>query len=199
MSLSPKRKGRLTGSVFAAAIGLNPYQSRQALYRQLVGIDPPFEGNEATQYGHDHESYAVDAYEAEMGVILDRSGDQQKFVIHPEHDWLGCTPDGYSGDIVVEFKCPYRQNLYPDVPDYYMPQIQGQMMITGKPECHFVCWTPSDLAVWRVSSSEDYQSRMLIYLQKFYELWKAGIEPPKMKKPTLPTIKTEIILWSCGN
>ncbi len=139
MSLSPKRSGRLTASNFAAAMGLNPYMSRQKLYRQLMGLEPKFEGNEMTQWGQDHEQDAVDAYEAEMGVICTNTGENQKFVIPPDLDWLGCTPDGFTQKGLVEFKCPYSQELYQNVPGYYMPQIQGQMLITGMLVCDFVC------------------------------------------------------------
>lgn len=192
--LSPKRKGRLTASAFSAAIGINPYQSRQQLWRVMMGIEPPFEGNEATQYGNDHEPFAVDAYEAEMGAILDKSSDKQEFFIHPEHNWLGCTPDGFNGDIVVEIKCPFRGELYPDVPCYYMPQIQGQMMITGAKECHFVCWTPDELAVWGVPSREDYQDHLFQLLDDYWQCVQQEQEPMRRKKPQLPKVTTDRII-----
>ncbi|MDT8372238.1 MAG: YqaJ viral recombinase family protein [Gammaproteobacteria bacterium] len=197
MSLSPERNGRLTASNFAAAMGLNPYQSRQKLYRQLIGIDPKFEGNEMTEYGSLHEPDAVDAYEAETGTIVEAANDKQMFIIHPEHNWLGCTPDGFVNDIndtLVEFKCPYKQELYVNVPAYYLPQVQGQMMITGAAYCHFVCWTPDELAVWGVESRQDYQEEMLELLTEFWQSVKSGEEPRRKKKPLLPAISIERII-----
>ncbi len=196
MSLPLERKGRLTASNFAAAMGLNPYMSRQKLYRQLMGLEPKFEGNEMTQWGQDHEQDAVDAYEAEMGVICTKTGDEQEFVIRgePALDWMGCTPDGYNGRRLIECKCPYSQNLYDSIPDYYMPQIQGQMTITGCGECDFVCWTPNDLAVWRVYFDETYSELMVTELLSFYETWKAGKEPKRTKKPVMPEVKIERII-----
>lgn len=195
MALSPKRKGRLTASNFAAAIGLNPYMSRQKLFRQLEGIDPPFEGNEMTEYGNEHEQDAVDAYEAVTGVILDKTGDDQEFIIHKEYDWLGCTPDGViNNSHITEFKCPYRQELYKNIPTYYIPQIQGQMEITSSELCDFMCWTPNEIAVWRVKYSKEYWDKMFKLLERFYTDWKSGKEPAKMRKPSMPEINVERIL-----
>lgn len=194
MSLSPERKGRLTASVFAAAIGLNPYMSRQALYRQLTGIDPPFTGNEATEWGSEHEQDAIDQYEAEFGVILEHTGDRQAFLIHRDHDFLGCTPDGFIGQKIVEAKCPYSMRLYDDVPSYYMPQVQGQIEITGASNCHFICWTPDEFAVWNVPRNDEYISEMMPLLVNFYNTWKAGNEPKRSKKPLLPKVITERII-----
>jgi len=188
MSLSPERKGRLTASVFAAAIGLNPYMSRQKLFRQLEGIDAPFQGNEMTQWGNDHEQDAVDAYESEFGVILSNAGNDQKFIICSDNDWIGCTPDGFNGDIVTEFKCPYSMNLYPDIPAYYMPQIQGQLGITKNKISHFACWTPENLGVWEVEFDQEYWEYELALLNNFYIQWKNKEQPARAKKPVMPQI-----------
>jgi uracil-DNA glycosylase len=194
MSLSPERNGRLTASNFAAAMGVNPYMSRQKLYRQLTGIDEPFTGNQATEWGQAHEVDAIDAYEAEFGVILDKSLDDQEFVIHPDNDWLGATVDGFNGAAVIEAKCPYSLRLYDDVPEHYMPQIQGQMEITGRDVCHFICWTPDEFAVWEVVHRKDYIEAMIALLDRFYKSWKAGEEPRRAKKPILPKVTTARII-----
>jgi len=193
VSLSPHRAGRLTASVFAAAIGLNPYMTRQKLYRELTGIDERFMGNEATQWGIDHEQDAVDQYEAEFGVILDKSGADQQFIICSDNGWMGCTPDGFHNDTLIEIKCPHSLNLYPDVPAHYMPQVQGQMAIANKHECHFICWTPDDFAVWEVEFHREYWEQELELLAKFYEQWKADEQPPRSSKPVMPDVKTNRI------
>ena len=43
--LSPERNGRLTASDHAAALGLNPYQSRQELWRRWNGLAEPHDEN----------------------------------------------------------------------------------------------------------------------------------------------------------
>jgi putative phage-type endonuclease len=188
MSLSPDREGRLTASVFASAIGVG-YDSRRQLWRQLTGREERFSGNVATQWGSDNEIRAITAYEVATGEIVEAAGGKQGFVISPTHDWMGCTPDGYVGsDIVIEAKCPASMNLYGKVPDHYMPQVQGQMFITGRKLAHFICWTPEGLEVWEVPFDEDYWHVCVFALSKFYICWKSDQEPKRQKKPILPTV-----------
>jgi putative phage-type endonuclease len=194
MSLSPEREGRLTASVFANAIGVG-YDSRQKLWRQLTGREEKFAGNDATQWGSDNEHHAITAYEVHTGDIVQSAGGKQGFVISASHDWLGCTPDGFVGDeIVVEAKCPASMNLYGRVPDHYMPQVQGQMFITERKLAHFVCWTPDGFEVWEVPFNEEYWHVCIFALSEFYSCWKSDLEPPKRKKPILPTVNYERLI-----
>lgn len=192
MSLSPERKGRLTASNFCAAMGLSKYQSRQSLYRQIKGIDPKFEGNEATQYGIENEPNAVDAYEINQGVILLDSGNNQKFVIHPYYDWLGATCDGRTQERLVEFKCPYYE-MYKDIPEQYIPQVMGQMAITGYKQADLVAWTPEELKIWRIEFSEEYWKIELDLLHEFWEHIQKDEEPKRKKKAIMPEIEYELL------
>lgn len=193
MSLSPDREGRLTASVFASAMGINPYQSRQKLYRQIKGIDEPFTGNEMTQYGNDNEHKAVNAYEIDQGVIVLNGGDKQQFHKHPDHDWLGCTPDGFTDTRLVEFKCPFG-NMYADAPAHYIAQVMGQMAITGRDQCDLVAWSPSELKIWRIDFSVDYWNEMLGLLESFWSSVENDIEPKRRKKPVMPQVFYELLI-----
>ncbi len=197
MSLSPKRAGRLTASSFANAIGIG-YDSRQKLWRRITGREPRFEGNAATQWGSDNEINAIRQYEVATGEIVQSAGDKQGFFIHPQHDWLGATPDGFvtfsDKQIVIEAKCPASMQLYGKVPDHYMPQIQGQMAITDKPAAHFICWTPDAFEVFYVPADAEYWQQCLELLTEFWACVQQDIEPPKRKKPILPpAIYTRLI------
>ena len=203
MALDPRRKGRLTASNFGAAIGLNPYMSRQKLFRTIKGLEPKFTGNEMTEWGSKHELTAVDAYEADQGVLTTRSGDDQQFIIHKTIDWIGCTPDGYVFDNrIIEVKCPWYK-MYDQIPEYYMAQMQGQMMITDTSECDFVVWyledkdemdlTKAELAIWRVQKSTKYCKEMLALLDEFWQSVQEDVEPKKRKKPVLPTVTCDLL------
>jgi len=104
VTLSPKRAGKLTASNFANAIGIG-YDSRQKLWRQLTGREEPFQGNAATEWGVSHERDAIRQYQVVTGELVDTSGQSQEFFIHSVLDWLGCTPDGFAGQTVIEAKC----------------------------------------------------------------------------------------------
>ena len=188
MSLSPERAGRLTASLFAGAIGIG-YDSRQKLWRQLTGREEKFQGNAATEWGVANEKNAIRQYQVVTGELVHRGGQNQEFFIHPVLDWLGCTPDGFVGQTVIEAKCPASLQVYGKVPDHYMPQLQGQMAITGRSLAHFVCWTPDDFEVWEVPADEEYWQQCLELLTEFWLCVKEQTEPPKRKKPTLKPVE----------
>jgi putative phage-type endonuclease len=188
LSLSPERAGRLTASVFASAIGVG-YDSRQKLWRQLTGREERFQGNAATEWGVANEKNAIRQYQVVTGELVDSGGQSQEFFIHPVLDWLGCTPDGFVGQTVIEAKCPASLQLYGKVPDHYMPQLQGQMAITGRSLAHFVCWTPDDFEVWEVPADEEYWQQCLELLTEFWLCVNENTEPPKRKKPILKTVE----------
>ena len=195
IQLSPEwheaRKDRLTASNFSAAIGLNPYTSRQKLYRQIIGEEPPFEGNEATEYGNEHEPDALFAYETATGSLVTPTG----FWVHPEYDWLGCSPDSLVGDTgLVEAKCKFSGELWQEVPDLYMPQIQAQLVISNRLYCDFISWAPDGLSVFRVPLSGEYWNTMFPLLETFWQSV-INLEPPKRaKKPVMPQVKVERIV-----
>lgn len=197
MSLSPKRAGRLTASVFASAIGIG-YDSRQKLWRQMTGREERFQGNAATEWGKDNEIHAIRQYEVMTGNLVDKSINGQEFVIHPEHDWLGCTPDGVTVDagelIVIEAKCPASMNLYGELPAHYMTQVQGQIEIVGADKAHFACWTPEGFEVFEVPKNANYWKECFALLEEFWQCVVNDVEPKKRKKPTLPTVEYRKII-----
>ena len=191
MSLSTKRAGRLTASVFANAIGIG-YDSRQKLWRRITGREERFQGNAATEWGSSNEVNAIQQYEIMSGNLVDNVLNGQEFVIHPAHDWLGCTPDGIVFDdmrkIVIEAKCPASMKLYGEVPAHYMPQVQGQIEITSSDKAHFACWTPEGFEVFEVPKHEEYWEECFALLSEFWDCVKNDEEPKKRKKPTLPEV-----------
>lgn len=147
------RKGRITASRVGAILGLSEYRSRDDVMRDMVrealGAPSEFTGNEATRYGEAHEADALDAYEQRMGIIIVPCG----FVVHPEHAWLGASPDGLvEDDGMVECKCPYRA-MYTMPSLEYRAQMQLQMACTGRQWCDFVIWRDGEPViverVWR--------------------------------------------------
>ena len=181
------REGKLTGSAFGQAAGLGP-GSRAQLWRRMMGMEPAFEGNAATEWGTDKEPVAVAAYEQHCGMSAQLVG----FLTHREHDWLGCSPDFLVGEAGMgEIKCPFSQTLYDDIPAYYMAQVQGAMEVADKAYCDFVCWTPERMRVWRVARSEDYWRWLHMQLAEFWLYVQAAVEPPKLaRRPKPPEVIT---------
>lgn len=98
----------------------------------------------AMDWGHDVEAAARAAYEAETGEIVTLSA----FVVHPTIDYLGCSPDGLVlDDGMTQFKCPanpavHIQTLRDGMPDEHVPQIQTELLVTGRQWSDFVSFDP---------------------------------------------------------
>lgn len=180
------REGFLSASQFAAAIGISPYSSRAEAWRLITGRKT-FDGNDATRHGEQCEPLAVAAYEAHTGEIVT---DQQRWF---EQEFLGTHIDGIASGRITEFKCPVA-GLYEDVPEHYMPQIQGQMTLANLAECHFVAWSHDELRIWRVEHSNEYFEWMRPLLTEFWSMVQTDTEPARLKrKPTPIKLRTERI------
>jgi putative phage-type endonuclease len=179
--LSPLRVGRLTGSRVAAALGLNPYNSRADVLREMVrehfGAEREFTGNEATRWGQDHEPQALALYEAQAGVMTYGGGE---LLIHPAHDFLAVTPDGLVGDDgMIECKAPYRgkYSTLAEVP-YYAPQVQLQLAVTGRKWCDFVVWRDGAISVDRIAADPFWLPSVLPALAAFMADYAAALAAP---------------------
>lgn len=193
-ALSPMRAGRITASRVPAILGLSPYQSRNDVLREMVreayGADREFVGNVATEYGQRHEPDALHAYERLHGVMTFGGGD---FVIHPDHDWLGCTPDGLVGDDgIVECKAPYRASYtHIDERQDYMAQVQFQLACTGRQWCDFVVWYPHETNVSQAMADPDWLPANMPALEAFRADYLAAIASEETAAPFLAPIVTQ--------
>ena len=99
--------------------------------------------NAAMQWGTEQEAAARAAYEARTGIEVEETG----FVAH-DVLMAGCSPDGLvDWDGLIEIKCPWNtgvhiETLLNGMPADHMPQVQGQMWITGRQWCDFVSYDP---------------------------------------------------------
>jgi len=148
------RAGKFTGSRFADLLARNkrtgePLKAYQDLIWQVVVermTGEPIEGphGNALQWGSDVEPFAREAYEFETGNSVTESG----FIIHPDYEFVGCSPDGLIGEHKgLEMKCPkssyvHLERFISGVPDEYIPQIQGCMWVTGRTSWDFVSYDP---------------------------------------------------------
>lgn len=186
--LSPLRVGRITGSRCAAVLGLNPYNTRADVLREMVrehfGAEREFTGNEATEWGQAHEPDALAAYESERGVMTYGGGE---IVLHPEHDFLAVTPDGFVGDDgLIECKAPFRgrYTTIAEVP-YYIPQVQLQLACTGRAWCDFVVWRDGEISVDRVTADQAWLPAALPALADFMADFAAAIASKEAAAPHL--------------
>lgn len=120
--------------------------------------------------GIELEPYAVKAYEQVTGVETQVAG----FVWPDDHERYGCSPDRLVGiDGLLEAKCPKPETLIEyhlngTLPANYRPQVQGQLLITGRLWCDFFAYHP-DLKPFllRVERDEKYISALSEALDEF--------------------------------
>src|SRR5690606_40540064 len=104
-----QRKGRITGSIVGAALGLSPWQKPadviRAMVREYHGAESEFTGNIATDHGNMHEQRAMLAFMRETGLSVEKCG------FFPYGDRMGASPDGLTSDGgVLELKVPYSRS-----------------------------------------------------------------------------------------
>lgn len=164
------RAGKFTGSRFAdlmATTRSGPAASRanlivQVALERLTGAPEVTYCNDAMRRGTELEPLARGAYEAHTGELVE----QVAFVLHPELDFVGVSPDGLLGeDGLVEIKCPASQARHmaalrngAHAQDYRW-QVQGQLWVTGRAWCDVVSYDPRfpsglHLAITRVARDE---------------------------------------------
>jgi len=185
------RLGKVTASRIAdvmAKTKTGPSASRnnylmELLCQRLTGRRDDGFTSAAMQRGIDLEPLARAAYEISCDVMVQEAS----FVIHPQVDQLGASPDGLVGsDGLIEIKCPNTAQHIACIqsglhdPKYY-PQMQCQMACTGRDWCDFVSFDdrlpePLQLFVCRVERSEAFigaiMADVLAFLAELAELEK---------------------------
>jgi len=169
-----KRKGRVTGSIVGAILGLSPYMTRadamRSMVRAAIGEPSEFTGNIATEHGNAHESLAI----AEFQMATELRVKSAYFVMH--EDWLGASPDGYVSDGgLIEVKCPFGLRNDPSPifkspaeQPHYVAQMQVQMFVTKTAHCHFWQWTSHGTSLHRVAYDQSWIDRHLPILRQFH-------------------------------
>ena len=169
------RAGKITASIAAACLGLDPYCSRQRAWRKILGQDKP-EHNRHTQWGTRFECLALTDYEVLSGTLVEETG----FVVHPRLPWLGASPDGLIGaDGLGEVKCPGQAPA--SVPIPHRIQILVQLMCTGRFWGDYWAWVDRDYFIQRVYPAGF--SWLERNLEKFYvDFVLTKTEPPKKNR-----------------
>lgn len=172
------RRGRVTGSMVGAILGLDPNCTREEAMRRMVrsyqGLPSEFKGNIATQWGVTHEDEAREAFQYKYETEVQPAS----FVVHPTIPWLGASPDGLIlDDALIEIKCPFglRNHEAPvpfkkaDEQPHYYAQMQIQMFVTGRYLCYFYQWTPKDDKAYGVIFRRSWIDENLPKLEAFYQ------------------------------
>jgi len=201
------RVGKLTGSSVGAALGLNPWKGPDDVIRDMVrdyhGYERDFKSNIATEYGKLHEPLAVMEYMGKTGLHPEETG----FHVHPEHDWLGASPDGLiDDDGLIEVKCPFGLRnkkgsdlvfkTAEDQPHYYA-QMQVEMACTDRSWCDFYQWAKHGDAIERVNWDQEWWDKHLPAMIQFYNWYLSELDNPEHledKQKEINTLKAKKLI-----
>jgi len=171
------RAGVVTASEFATVLakgrGGGESVTRRKYMLTLAGeiltgqIADKWEGNRHTERGKLLESEARDAY----ALIADVEPVQVGFL---RRGRIGCSPDslvGEDGALEIKSKLPHLQLEVlesGEVPPEHIPQIQGQLWVSGLDWCDFVSYWPGlPIFIKRVTRDVDYIARLSVAVSEF--------------------------------
>jgi len=113
----------------------------KVVFERLTDETPENFTNEWMDRGRELESEARESYELSTFNKVSNGGFCEL------NEWVGCSPDGFVNDGLVEIKCPKYSTLIDylvskTLPKIYEKQIQGQLYVTGAKWCDFMCYHP---------------------------------------------------------
>jgi putative phage-type endonuclease len=170
------RKGKITASLAAACLGLDPHKGPLAAFNEITGRKRQPD-NPDMRYGREFEAEAVSVYEAETGTLVEPGG----FWVHPELTWLGASPDGLVGTMgLLEAKCP--QTLPSYTPRHHEVQCVVQLAVTGRLYCHYFAYCRPEHVMFTVCPSCKDERELLTALEAFYHTYIITDTPPPRRR-----------------
>lgn len=140
------RRGLMTASDAAAALGIPPFKSyrgdpRKELLKKKLD-NAPLQGMFLV-HGVKYEDEARDAAMEALGETCFDFG----LLVHPEHTWLAASPDGITArGACVEIKCPMKRKIVVgEIPHHYYPQVQCQMEVCNMDLTYFIEYLPAHM------------------------------------------------------
>ena len=165
------REKRMTASsaqaIAANGKGLDTYINK-LMQEFYSNAEPNNYKSKAMERGNALEDSAIFAYESETGLNVDKIG----FVV--SSDYVGCSPDGFAGEGMIEIKCledkAYFQYLLDGKIDTgYDWQMQMQMMICVREWCDYTVYNPNfkkSLVIKRVQADMKKMDKLTVGLIK---------------------------------
>lgn len=161
------------------------------LAREVVGIEREEFVSADIERGNELESEAIDLFERTFFV----QGETPDFTTHPEIDFFGGTADRVYADFGIDIKCPNQKNHHDNLVDGmqlkdYEHQFQSYMAIYDKPKWALASYNRNftdrtKLVVAWMKRDDEYISKLLDRVEKFYPIVQEEVEKLKSYKPKL--------------
>lgn len=163
------------------------------LARQMMGVEKEEINSHDIDRGNELEDDAIACFERTFNYEMRRPD----FMIHPEIEFFGGTPDGIAitNEFGIDTKCPNQKNHHDNLSEGmqlsdYKHQFQSYMSITGLDKWGLVSYNEdfpkdSQLVVAWMERDQEYIDKLLDRVKKFYPLVQEEYEKIKNYKPKL--------------
>ncbi len=170
------RYSKIGCSDLSVIMGINLWKTPYQLWREkIMQIDTP--DNEDMKRGREGEAAALKNWNTDI-VVDDQEFHYKPIVaISDAHDWLMGSFDGWNGCYPLEIKCPRKH--HESIPDYYIPQLQGLMAVSGAEIAYFFSWCNGIGRCIDISKDQAYIDEMLVKAKEFYDRL-INFDPPPM-------------------
>ena len=199
------RKSKITGSMVGSILGVNPWATPEDAMRTMVrshfGAESEFKGNIATEYGTLNEPNAQRDFEMMNAIDVQEVG----FIVHPEHEWLGASPDGFIFDnAVLEIKCPFgkRHDIEPNFLDaleqpHYYAQTMIEAYCSGRETIYFYQWSAYGDKLETYDLDQHWLDENIPKLKVFYDQFLIECkDPDKYLAPLVKSVKADRLATS---
>ncbi len=163
------RKGKMSASIIASIIGLDPWCTRLQRYNKIMD-DEENVVNEAMREGTRLEPIARELINTKYGTKYEAA-----CIESTKYPWMIASLDAYdpnAGMKIREIKCPGQKTHAiaerGDVPEYYLPQLQWQMWLTGEHEMLYDSFHGKKLVTVVVHRQDLFINKMVECAQDFY-------------------------------
>ena len=169
------RKTKIGASDAATIMNMNPWQTPRELFRQKMGITEANFDNAKMQAGREMESVAIEAFKNQFhhNFVL-----EQPTIESIEFPWMFASLDGFyePKSFVIESKSgksAHKIALTGQVPEYYFPQCQQILCVTGFERMFFwsyyPCYKGLDRIMIEVERDEPFICELIKETRKFWD------------------------------
>ena len=191
-------RGKGLGSSDAPVImGVSPWKTPFQLWEEKVGLGKAFQGNFATQRGHEMEPKARAAFELESGYEFNAVVAE-----HASYPFIRASLDGFNSELnaILEIKCPGKDDHQTakdgKVPEKYWPQLQHQLLVTGAKQCFYYSYDGECGATVVVYPDIPYITTLLQAETAFWDLVQNKIPPEMTDKDAVTLDDEQTVAWA---
>lgn len=178
------RVGKITASLAAAIMGIDPYITRQEAWRRIMGRAKERPPNPHQQAGMKGENTALEEFQVRTGMITSPG----RFIIHPDIPWLGASPDGltqFGYPVEAKTMTEDRKKYLDTIAPYYYVQCQVQIQCCKKDKGWFIQYGgghPTLLLPVEEDKKYFWETIYQACHEFYFEYVLKDVEPPRKKR-----------------